>query len=92
VPKDEFDPEDPMEMVGVEVEGSDPDEALESFVQEYLFMGWKPALIFFLFRSPHYAATHQIYRTKGHDYVKRRIEELTEQWNSGWILGGVQND
>ena len=45
MPKDEFDPEDPMELVGVEVSGSDPDQALDAIVQEYLFMGWKPAMI-----------------------------------------------
>ena len=81
----EFDPEDPMELVGVEVSGSDPEQVLDDIVQEYLFMGWKPAMILFLFRSPHYAATHRIYRLKGHDFVKQRILSLAEQWNRGWL-------
>ncbi len=89
MPKDEFDPEDPMELVGMEVSGSDPDQALDAIVQEYLFMGWKPAMILFLFRSPHYAATHQIYKLKGHDHVRQRIHSLAEQWNKGWLTGGA---
>ena len=82
----EFDPEDPMELVGTEVP-SDPDEALDDIIQEYLMMGWKPAQLFFLFRSPHYGATHQIYRLKGHEYVKERVYRLAAQWSSGWLAG-----
>ena len=84
MPKDEFDPEDPMELVGVEVP-TDPDEAMDDIVQEYLMMGYKPAQILFLFRSPYYGATHQIYRLKGHDYVKERVYTLAAQWNRGWL-------
>ena len=88
-PKDkEFDPEDPMELVSVEIPGGDSDQVLEDLVQEYLFMGWRPTEILFLFRSPHYAATHQIYRQKGHQYVKERIDQLADRWNQGWIEGG----
>ena len=88
MPKDEFDPEDPMELVGVELPSGDSLMALEDIVQEYLFMGWKPAMILFLFRSPHYGATHNIYKQLGHDHVRERIYSLTEQWNQGWLVGG----
>ncbi len=77
-----------MELVGVEIPGGDGDQVLEDLVQEYLFMGWKPAEILFLFRSPHYSATHRIYRQKGHQYVKERIDQLADRWNQGWIKGG----
>ena len=36
----DFEPDDPMELVGVAIPGSDPDQALDGIVQEYLFMGW----------------------------------------------------
>jgi hypothetical protein len=97
MPKDEFDPEDPLELVSVEVPGTDTDQALEDIVQEYLMMGFKPAQILFLFRSPHYGATHQIYRAKGHDYVKQRVHALAAQWSQGWLAvapsskGGASN-
>ena len=32
MPKDEFDPEDPLELVGVEIPGGDADEALDGIV------------------------------------------------------------
>ena len=91
-PKDkEFDPDDPMELVGVEIPGGNADQVLDDLVQEYLFMGWTPTEIMCLFQSPHYTATHHIYRQKGPDYVKARIGQLAEQWNRGWIIGGEQD-
>ncbi len=83
----EFDPEDPMELVGVAVPGGDEDQVLDDIVQEYLFMGWRPVQILFLFRSPYYSATHQIYRRRGEVYVKERIQQLSEAWERGWIGG-----
>jgi hypothetical protein len=77
-----------MELVGVVIPGGDGDQQLESLVQEYLFMGWKPTEILFLFRSPYYVATHRIYQQKGHQYVKERINQLADEWNQGWMKGG----
>ncbi len=87
----EFDPDDPMEMVAVEIPGGNVDQVLDDLVQEYLFMGHSPTEIMFLFRSPHYMATHQIYQQKGADFVKERIGQLSEQWNRGWIKGGERD-
>jgi hypothetical protein len=86
MPKDEYDPEDPLELVGVEMPSGDPDQAMDDIVQEYLLIGWKPARILFLFRSPYYGATHWIYQLKGHEYVKQRIGALAEEWNRGWLI------
>ena len=81
----EFDPEDPMELVGVAVPEGDDDEALDGIVQEYLFMGWSQSQILFLFTSPYYGATHQIYERKGAAYVNERVQQLAERWANGWI-------
>lgn len=83
----EFEPEDPMELVGVELQG-DTSDALDTFVQEYLLMGWDATQIMFLFRSSYYAATHQIYKTLGEVIVKERVQQLADQWRRGWINGG----
>ena len=82
----EFDPEDPMELVGIEVVG-DSDMVMDDIIQEYLSMGWSPSAIFFLFRTPNYMATHRIYKEKGEAHVKERIKQLAEQWAMGWISG-----
>ena len=91
-PRDkELDPDDPMELVGIEIPEGDMDQVLDDLVQEYLFLGWSPAQIMYLFRSPHYSATHHIYQQMGADYVKGRIGQLSQQWNQGWINGGAGN-
>ena len=89
----EFEPDDPMELVGVEIPGGDPDQLIDDIVLEYMSMGWSTRQITFLFRSPYYAATHQIYRQRGEAFVKNRIQDLAQQWQAGWInsAGGETN-
>ncbi len=86
----EFDPEDPMELVGVEAPGGDPDQALDTIVQEYLWLGWNSLQILMLFRSPQFGVTHQIYRQKGEAYVKARVQRLTQEWRAGWLASDAQ--
>ena len=81
----EYDPEDPMELVAVEIPSDEPDQVLDGIVQEYLLMGWSASQIMLLFRSPYYAATHKIYRSMGHTHVRQRVDRLVDQWNDGWI-------
>jgi hypothetical protein len=88
MPKDEYDPEDPLELVAVEIP-SDPNQVLDDIVQEYLFLGWKPAMIQNLFRSPFYGGPHQVYQQLGGDHVRRRINELAEQWKQGWFTSAA---
>ena len=83
----DFDPEDPEELVAVAILGGDADQQLDCIVQEYLLMGWGFQQIMFLFRSPHYGATHQILRSKGEEHVKDRVQQLVAQWREGWING-----
>ena len=85
--KKPFEPDDPMELVGVEVANGDPAQFLDDIVQEYLSTGWTPKQIQMLFWSPYYVATHRIYRQLGSKYVRERIMALAEQWRSGWIGG-----
>ncbi len=88
----DLDPEDPTELVGVAIPGGDSDQPLDCIVQEYLLMGWGFQQIMVLFRSPHYGATHQIYRQKGEVHVKDRVQQLVSQWRQGWIDGRIQNE
>ncbi len=68
-----LDPEDPMALVGVVLEGGPDDEALTEmarcFVEEYARMGWSGERIMRLFRNPFYRGPHQILRSKGEDFV-----------------------
>ncbi|MBI3091164.1 MAG: hypothetical protein HYY96_10890 [Candidatus Tectomicrobia bacterium] len=83
-----FDPEDPMELVGVELPGCDPAQMLDDIVQEYLLMGWGAAQILELFRSPHFTATHRILQLMGEPYVTERVDRLAEAWQQGWLTEG----
>ena len=88
----DFDPEDPEELVGVAIPGGDPDRQLDCIVQEYLLMGWGFEQIMVLFRSPHYGATHQIYRLRGEDQVKDRVQRLMSEWRRGWLRNTPQSE
>ena len=81
----DYEPEDPNELVAVAIPGGDLDQVLNGLVQEYLLMGWTEREIKFLFRSPNYGATHQIFRQMGEDQVNKRIRDMAEQWRNGWL-------
>ena len=78
--KKEFEPEDPMERVGVTIPGSDPEVMAECLVEEYFRMGYDEEAIWDLFRNPFYRATHLIYQQRGEAYVKALIGEIKDTW------------
>ena len=82
MPKDEFDAEDPMELVGVVLpaEEGDIERMAECIVEEYIREGWDDESLMKLFQNPFYRATYTIYQQKGEDYVKSLIERLREKW------------
>ena len=83
MPKDEFDPEDPMELVGViapELTESDLEEMAGYIVEEYVRTGMDDREIRRLFHNPVYRMTHEIYRQKGDAYIEALIEETRKKW------------
>ena len=74
-----------MELVAVPIPGGTQEEVLDNLVAEYLSIGWSPTQIMFLFQSPQYVATHQIYLSLGKDHVKEKIHQLAGQWSRGWL-------
>lgn len=87
----EFEPDDPMELVGVPIPETETQRVVDDIIVEYLFMGWTPRQVLFMFRSPYYGATHAIFRQKGDAYIRERIRSISEQWRQGWIRGDAQN-
>ena len=83
-----FDPEDPMELVGVEIPGIDPTVMLDDIVREYVLLGWDASRILELFRSPQFGATHHLLQLKGEAYVTERVQRVVDEWNQGWLTGG----
>ncbi len=78
----EFEPEDPLELVGVGLEKPPDDAALDemacSIVEEYMRMGWTGENIMRLFRNPAFHMTHNILRLKGEDYVQGLVAHVDE--------------
>jgi hypothetical protein len=83
MPKDEFDPEDPMELVGVvapEISDAYIEEMAACIVEEYARTGMSDKEIWRLFRNPVYRMTHQIYRETGDAYVEALIANTRKKW------------
>lgn len=83
MPKDEFVSEDPMDLVGMVLPGEPGQlEAMaETFVEEYVRMGWDERRLMTLFTNPMFLATHRIYRQKGEAYVRSLIRQVSDKWS-----------
>ena len=77
-----FEPEDPMELVGVSFEQEPDQEALDemacSIVEEYLRMGWTGENILRLFHNPAFKLTHDILEKRGEAYVQRLVASVDQ--------------
>jgi hypothetical protein len=79
MPKDEFDPEDPMELVGVGLPGGDANAMARCLVEEYVQLGYDDDTLWNLFRAPFFAGLHAILLQRGDEYVAAIIREAREK-------------
>jgi hypothetical protein len=83
MPKSEFDPEDPMEFVGVELAGQSEaalrDMAL-CFAEEFVRDGWDEEKIFHVFRNPFYKAPYLAWKQKGDEFIRSVIRDAVNMW------------
>ena len=82
MPKNEFEPDDPMELVSVEAPANEDTlhAMARCFVEEFVCMGYPDSLILNAFKSPFHTATHMVYRIKGEEFVSELIEQARAQW------------
>ena len=82
MPKDEFDPADPLELNGVALctEHDTTGAMAECFVEEFLRLGHSPQQILALFRNPHYLGTHMVLEKHGEPCVRDIIRRVFAQW------------
>lgn len=80
MPKDEYDEDDPFELIAVPLPGGDVDYMAECFVDEFVRMGYDDVRLRQLFISPLYSATHAIYLEKGERYVQDLIDRVRAKW------------
>lgn len=96
--KKEFDPEDPMELMGVEFssqgEAGLRDMAL-CFAEEFVRDGWDAGRLFEMFKNPFYHGPHLAWRQKGDAFVREVIGEAVARWRpragSTRTLAGVKS-
>lgn len=82
MPKDEFVDEDPMELVGIVMPGEEGqlERMAETFVEEYVRMGWDHKRLMTLFTNPLFMATHRVYRLKGPAYVEALVQQTCARY------------
>jgi len=82
MPKDEFDPEDPMELVGVGLftDEDTTDPMTECFIEEFMRMGYNHKQLLALFRNPHYTGMNMVLQNRGEQYVRDQISEVFARW------------
>ena len=82
MPKNEVDPEDPMELSGVALfTDEDTSEAMcECFIEEYMRMGYDHRKILSLFHTPFFLAMNMVLQNKGETFIRARIEETFARW------------
>jgi hypothetical protein len=75
-------PDDPQELVGVELPGDESvtREMAAAFADEFARLGYTRAQILALYRQPHYAGAHQAWRLLGEEVVARLVDEALAVW------------
>ena len=79
----DFEPEDPMDLVGVVLPGEvgQVEAMAECIIEEYVRLGWDERRLLSIFANPMFLATHRIYRQKGEGYVRRLISETWRKYH-----------
>ncbi|HRJ40333.1 MAG: hypothetical protein KJZ86_05930 [Caldilineaceae bacterium] len=82
MPHDEFVPEDPMELVGMALPGGPGmlEAMAETFVDEYVRLGWDEERLMTLFRNPFFQGTYRVYHIRGEEYVRQLIRRTIAKW------------
>lgn len=80
-PRDKaFERDDPLEFVGVLVPAEPGHDWLAEqgrcIAEEFALMGWTPEKVLRLFRNPHYAGPHALYRRRGEPFVRQLIASV----------------
>lgn len=72
-------PEDPLELVPHHVAG-DPDQMLDSILQEFAWMGCGAEELLALFWHPNYPLLRELRAFYGDEEIRRRVEGVIARW------------
>jgi hypothetical protein len=82
MPKDEFDFEDPFELNGMAYLSHEDttNDMAETFVEEFIRMGYGHKQILALFRNPHYLGPNMALEKRGEPFIRDLIAEVFARW------------
>ena len=82
MPKDESDPDDPLELCGVAFTSAEDTSELmtECFIEEFLRLGYNHRQVLGLFRNPHYIGVNMVFQNRGEAFVQSKITEVFAWW------------
>ncbi len=83
MPKNESDPEDPLELNGVALLTNEDThgEMVVCFTEEFMRLGYNASKILALFRDPFYIGPSMVTQEKGEAFVHDIISETFKAWN-----------
>ena len=82
MPKDEFDFEDPFELNGMAfmTHEDTTNDMAETFIEEFMRMGYGHRQILALFRNPHYLGPNMALEKRGEPLIRDLIAEVFARW------------
>jgi len=82
MPKDEFDFEDPFELNGMAfmTHEDTTNDMAETFIEEFMRMGYGHKQILALFRNPHYLGPNMALEKRGEPFIRDMIAEVFARW------------
>ncbi|OGL58727.1 MAG: hypothetical protein A3J27_09300 [Candidatus Tectomicrobia bacterium RIFCSPLOWO2_12_FULL_69_37] len=83
MPKDEFEFEDPMELVSIPMPGDAAEaerEMARCLAEEFLRMGHTEEEVLGMFRDPFYAVLHNLCRSRGEAEIRQAITQAYAGW------------
>lgn len=83
MPKNEPDPEDPLELEAVclpDPDGNAVDLMAQCFAEEFLRLGRTPEQVLAMFRSAEYSLPHRAWRQLGDARVRAIVDRQADSW------------
>jgi hypothetical protein len=82
MPKDEFDPDDPLELHGAAflTHEDNTDAMCECFIEEFMRVGYNPKQILAMFRNPQYLGMNMALQKRGEPFIRSSISDIFARW------------
>ncbi|MFQ6616540.1 MAG: hypothetical protein ACE5HZ_07195 [Fidelibacterota bacterium] len=70
-----FEPEDPLELRGIEVPSGDLENQARVIMEEFFMMGMPRDEVLHLFENPFFSGTHNLFQRLGRERTVRLLDE-----------------